>query len=34
MRGLKADGNTSVELVQQMRKVAQEKGLIRADSVH
>ncbi|NOR40100.1 MAG: hypothetical protein GQ537_02685, partial [Gammaproteobacteria bacterium] len=32
-QGLKADGKTSEKLVQQMRKVAQEKGLIRADSV-
>jgi hypothetical protein len=32
-QGLKADGKTSAELVQQMRKVAQQKGLIRADTV-
>ena len=32
-QGLKVDGNPSAELVQQMRRVAQEKGLIRADSV-
>jgi sulfite reductase alpha subunit-like flavoprotein len=32
-QGLKADGKTSEKLVQQMRKVAQEKGLIRADTV-
>jgi len=29
-QGLKADGKTSEKLVQQMRRVAQEKGLIRA----
>ena len=32
-QGLKADGKTSEKLVQQMRTVAQEKGLIRADTV-
>jgi len=32
-QGLKADGKTSEKLVQQMRRVAQEKGLIRADSI-
>jgi len=32
-QGLKADGKTSAELVQQMRKVAQQKGLIRADTI-
>jgi sulfite reductase alpha subunit-like flavoprotein len=32
-QGLKADGKPSEKLVQQMRKVAQEKGLIRADSI-
>jgi sulfite reductase alpha subunit-like flavoprotein len=31
-QGLKADGKTSAKLVQQMRKVAQEKGLIRSDT--
>ncbi|MGD8311532.1 MAG: peptidoglycan-binding domain-containing protein [Gammaproteobacteria bacterium] len=31
-QGLKADGEPSAELVQRMRKVAQEKGLIRADT--
>jgi hypothetical protein len=31
-RGLKADGKPSEKLVQQMRRVAQEKGLIRADT--
>jgi hypothetical protein len=30
---LKTDGRTSAKLVQQMRKVAQEKGLIRADAL-
>ena len=33
IQGLQVDGMTSAKLVQQMRKVAQEKGLIRADSV-
>jgi len=32
-QGLKTDGKPSEQLVQQMRKVAQEKGLIRADTV-
>jgi len=32
-QGLKADGTPSETLVQQMRKVAQEKGLIREDTV-
>ena len=32
-QGLKADGKPSAKLAQQMRKVAQEKGLIRADTV-
>ena len=32
-QGLKVDGKPSEKLVQQMRKVAQEKGLIRADTV-
>jgi hypothetical protein len=32
-QGLKADGTPSETLVQQMRKVAQEKGLIRADTI-
>jgi len=32
-QGLNADGKTSEKLVQQMRTVAQEKGLIRADTV-
>jgi hypothetical protein len=31
-QGLKADGQPSTDLVQLMRKVAQEKGLIRADT--
>jgi hypothetical protein len=32
-QGLKVDGKPSAELVQQMRTVAQEKGLIRADTI-
>jgi hypothetical protein len=32
-QGLKADGKPSAKLAQQMRKVAQEKGLIRADTM-
>jgi hypothetical protein len=32
-QGQKADGKTSVELVQQMRNVPQKKGLIHADIV-
>jgi len=32
-QGLKADGEPSPELVQRIRKVAQEQGLIRADTV-
>ena len=32
-QGLKADGKASEKLVQQMRKVAQEKGLIRTDTI-
>jgi peptidoglycan hydrolase-like protein with peptidoglycan-binding domain len=32
-QGLKADGKPSAELVQEMRAVAQEKGLIRADTI-
>jgi hypothetical protein len=31
-QGLKADGQPSEKLVQEMRRVAQEKGLIRADT--